>query len=259
MILWRTKMNVITKSLGPFLSLFLLFGQSLAFSKSPFIEKKFSDMVIDKPLEGQFSHSLPFLGLSSGLSMPFIKNKKNRNYYYETTLGLSFRTPLVGHFDFDVDAVYGKIRWERWSQEVKRTDFFKSDIYLGYAFPKIKPGWRFVLRGGLYYNTFQFYNLDHKRDIIKAPQISPLWLYEQKDGSLFHMSFKYIHLDRGPLFTKGAGKMESGLGFKVGEVIPLNKDVGLLYNVEFESFVLADDQKQTHLIRNVIFSIGIGS
>ena len=208
--------------------------------------------------EISFSHRHSLLGLSSGFSMPFVKSEEKRNYFYETTLGVSYRIPLFDHIDIDLDLLYGKVRWERWSEEIKRSDFVKTDLYLGYAFPDIKPGWRLVLRGGLYYNSFQFFELNNKRDMIKAPQLSPLWLYEQSDGSMFHMSFKYIHLDRGQLFSK-EGEKEFGVGFKIGEIIPLNDQIGFLYNVELEALNITDSENKTRPVRNIVLSLGIGA
>ena len=207
--------------------------------------------------EVSFSHRRSLLGLSSGLSMPFVKTEEKRNYFYETTLGVSYRIPIFDNIDIDLDLLYGKMRWERWSEETKRSDFVKTDLYLGYAFPDIKPGWRLVLRGGLYYNSFQFFQLNNKREMIKAPQLSPLWLYEQSDGSLFHMSFKYIHLDRGQLFSDS--EKEFGAGLKIGEVIPLNDQIGFLYNVELEVLNITDSENKTRPVRNIILSLGIGA
>jgi hypothetical protein len=48
------------------------------------------------------------------------------------------------------------------------------------------------------------------------------------------------------------------LGFKIGEIIPINKDLGFLYNLEFESHKISDQKQQTNNVQRVVFSVGVG-
>ena len=176
--------------------------------------------------ERSFSYKEHFLGLSTGVSFPAVKVKSDDDYYYQQNIQLNSRGTIYGGVDYTVDVFYNRILSRSWSKKLRKHESFKGNLLLGYGFPEIKPGWKFVLRGGLYADDLNLVRLSHGRKNIIAPQVSPLWLFEQQNGSLFHMSFSYIHLDRGQLFSKSDEGHEYGVRFKVGEAIPISKVFG---------------------------------
>ena len=233
------------------LSLIFLGFNSFVFGSEIYEKVRFEE-------ERSFSHKEHFLGLTTGISLPSVTVGKDNYYHYQQNLQLELRGNLFKRIDYSLNANYGKALSKNWSEKVLKEESLKGDFLLGYAFPEIKPGWRLVLRGGVYVNDLNLVQLSHGRKNIIAPQVSPLWLYEQKDGSLFHMSLSYIHLDRGQFFSKSGDDREFGLGFQVGEVIPISKKFGFLYNFNFERLRVGDKNLNSNTLQNFSLNVGFG-
>ena len=159
------------------LSLIFLGFNSFVFGSEIYEKVRFEE-------ERSFSHKEHFLGLSTGISLPSVSVGKDDYYHYQQNLQLELRGNLFKRLDYSLDTSYSRVLSKNWSENVLKKDSVKGNLLVGYAFPEIKPGWRLVLRGGVYANDLNFVELSHGRKNIIAPQISPLWLYEQQDGSL---------------------------------------------------------------------------
>ena len=207
--------------------------------------------------ERSFSYKEHFLGLSTGVSFPSVEVESDEDYYYQQNIQFNSRGTIYGGLDYSVDVFYNRTLSRNWSNKLGKNESFKGNLLLGYGFPEINPGWKFVLRGGLYADDQNLVRLSHGRKNIIAPQVSPLWLFEQQDGSLFHMSFSYIHLDRGQLFSKPGDDHEYGILFKIGETIPISKTFGFLYNLDLEMFRVGNKELNSTAVKNISFNVGL--
>ena len=207
--------------------------------------------------ERSFSYKEHFLGLSAGVSFPSVEVKSDDDYYYQQNIQLNSRGTIYRRVEYTVDVFYNRVLSRSWSKKLGKNKSFKGNLFLGYGFPEIKPRWKFVLRGGLYADDLNLVRLSHGRKNIIAPQVSPLWLFEQQDGSIFHMSFSYIHLDRGQLFSKSDEGHEYGVRFRVGEAIPISKIFGFLYNLDLEMFRVGNKELNSTTLKNISFNVGL--